>query len=77
MPTYTLKNLSSGEVYESFLSWDELKELTETDSNIIQVMSAPRIVSGVGDALSRTDDGYRDLLKNMKKTAGRNNKINI
>jgi hypothetical protein len=45
--------------------------------DVIQVLSSPRIVSGVGSVLSKTDDGWKETLGKIKKGAGKNNTIKI
>jgi hypothetical protein len=47
------------------------------DDDVIKVLSVPKIVTGVGNLNSKTDDGWKDTLSRIKKGAGRGNTINI
>ena len=47
------------------------------DDDVIKVLSVPKIVSGVGSNLSKTDDGWKETLGKIKKGAGRGNTVNI
>lgn len=76
MPSYTLKDLKTLDTWDIICSWDELQTILNEMPNVQQVPSAPKIVSGVGGVHSRTSDGFKDLLKTIKKGAGRNNTIN-
>ena len=77
MPTYTLSRKSTGEQWDEFCSYDELNKILEQDEDIIRKLSTPLIVSGVGGVLSKTDDGWKDKLKEMKKRSGKNNTIKV
>ena len=76
MPTYTLKNTKTNETYDVFCKYSELQELLKIDG-VEQVLSTPLIVTGVGSLLSKTDDGFKDRLKEIKKSAGKNNTIKV
>lgn len=70
MPSYTFKNLDSGEIFESNLSLSEREELLK-DPNIEQMItSAPGLISGVS---LKPDSGFRDVLKKIKKNNIRSN----
>jgi len=45
------------------------------DDDVIKVLSTPKIVTGVGSLHSKVPDGFKDRLKQMKKTSGRGNTI--
>lgn len=77
MPTYTLSRKSTGEQWDEFCSYDELSKILEDDKDIVRELSTPLIVSGVGSVLSKTDDGFRDRLREIKKKSGKNNTIHI
>ena len=65
MPTYTVKNTKTNETYNVFCKYSELQELLKVDG-VEQVLSTPLIVTGVGSLLSKTDDGFKDRLKEIK-----------
>ena len=50
MPTYTLRKLSSDEVWTVNIPYDELKQILE-DDDIVKELSTPKIVTGVGLSL--------------------------
>jgi hypothetical protein len=66
MPTYKFLNNVTGEEYEDFMSISALEQYLKDNPNITQLVSgAPLIHSGRG--LGKPDQGFRDLLKDMKK----------
>ena len=77
MPTYTLRNEKTEEVSEVFCSWRELDEMLNDNTNLVQVLSSPLIVSGTGDVRSKVPDGFKDILKTIKKGSARNNTVSL
>jgi len=70
MPTYRFLNNETGEEYESFMSISELDVYLNENPNITQLVNgAPMIHSGRG--MAKPDQGFRDLLKNIKKESQR------
>jgi hypothetical protein len=66
MPTYLFLNNETGEEYENFMSISELDAYLQENPKITQLVNgAPMIHSGRG--MGKPDQGFRDLLKNMKK----------
>jgi hypothetical protein len=66
MPTYNFLNNDTGEEYQEFMSISALEQYLKDNPNVTQLVSgAPLIHSGRG--LSKPDQGFRDLLKDMKK----------
>lgn len=66
MPTYRFLNNDTAEEYEEFMSISALEQYLKDNLNITQLVNgAPLIHSGRG--LSKPDQGFRDLLKDMKK----------
>ena len=74
MPTYTLKNIKTNEVWNVKCSFHELAPMLE-DDDIIKVLTVPKIVTGVGNLHSKVPDGFRDKLNQIKKTSGKGNTI--
>lgn len=65
-PTYRFLNNETGEEYEEFMRISELDEFLSSNPNITQLVNgAPMIASGRG--MGKPDQGFRDLLKDMKK----------
>lgn len=70
MPTYSFLNKDTGEEYELFLSISEREQYLKDNPNIEQTVSgAPMIASGRG--MQKPDQGFRDILKEMKKKNSR------
>ena len=69
MPTYTIKNKTTGEIFETdIIKYSELEKILAEDNNLEKVITAPEIVSGVGSVIGKhTDDGWKDTLKQIKK----------
>lgn len=66
MPTYRFLNNETGEEYEEFMSISTLDTYLEENPNVTQLVNgAPMIASGRG--MAKPDQGFRDLLKDMKK----------
>ena len=67
MPTYKFLNNDTGEEFEDFMSISALDVYLSENTNLTQLVNgAPLIHSGRG--MSKPDQGFRDLLKDMKKT---------
>jgi hypothetical protein len=75
MPLYDVRVIETGEEKEISCSYTSLKE--KIDSGELQIVhkSTAMIVTGVGGTFSRTSDGWKDLLKSIKKGSGRDNTI--
>lgn len=66
MPTYKFVNNDTGEEFEDFMSISALDVYLEKNKNVTQLVNgAPLIHSGRG--MGKPDNGFRDLLKNIKK----------
>ena len=66
MPTYKFLNTNTGEEFEEFMSISALDQYLQDNPNITQLVNgAPMISSGRG--MGKPDNGFRDLLKDMKK----------
>jgi hypothetical protein len=66
MPTYKFRNETTGEEFEDFMSISALDVYLSENINITQLVNgAPLIHSGRG--MKKPDQGFRDLLKDMKK----------
>ena len=71
MPTYRFKDTTTGEEFDAFMSWSERVDYLAENSHIQPCVTAPAIVSGVGN--TKVDDGFKSLLKKVSKDAPRNN----
>jgi hypothetical protein len=77
MPQYTIRNTKTEERETVIMSYEALQEHLNENPDWVQVIGAPKLVSGVGGVLSKNSDGFRDVLREMKKTSGRGNTINV
>lgn len=78
MPTYTVKrdDPKAKKEWDVICSWNELQEML-LEYKLKQVLSVPLIVSGVGNLHSKTDDGWKENLKRIKKNAGSKSTIKL
>lgn len=77
MPTYTFVNKETGDEHDEFFtSWSAKDAFLEENPHLKQKLTAPRTVSQVGSTLSRTSDGWKEVLKKVKKGSGKENTIN-
>tara|TARA_Y100001934_G_C12326433_1_gene762837 strand:+ start:1479 stop:1715 length:237 start_codon:yes stop_codon:yes gene_type:complete len=76
MPIYTVKkdNPKSTKTWEINCSYKELQDMLE-EYKLVQVLSAPKIVSSTGGVLSKTPDSWKEHLGRIKKGAGKGNTI--
>lgn len=76
MPTWSFRNKDTGEVFEQFFSsWRDKDEYLKNNDNVETIIGAPAIVGGVSGT-RKPDEGFRDVLRNIKRRAGRNSKVN-
>ena len=66
MPTYRFLNNENGEEFEEFMTISALDDYLKNNPHLTQLINgAPMIHSGRG--MKKPDNGFRDLLKDMKK----------
>ena len=66
MPTYKFLNNNTGEEFDEFMTISSLDKYLIDNSHLTQLVNgAPMIHSGRG--MNKPDNGFRDLLKEMKK----------
>jgi len=64
MPTYTIENTITGDVYEDFMSISAKEALLEANPHLRQIIGAPNIVGGTGDR-TRPPDGFKQVLSRI------------
>ena len=74
MPTYTMINKETGEEKEMILSLSEREEFLAS-GEWTQKLSTAKFISQHGSTLSRTDNGWKEVLNKVKKGAGRGNTV--
>jgi len=67
MPTYTIEDTKTGEFSTEFMSWSALEVHLAENPHIRLVPSAPSIISGVMSGKNKPDQGFRDILRTIKK----------
>jgi len=77
MPTYTLKDIKTQHTWDVVCSWNELQVTLDEMPDVIQVLTAPKIVSGTGSLLGKTDDGWKENLNRIKSGSGSGNTIKV
>ncbi len=77
MPLYDVRVIKTGEEKEVFCSYSSLKEKIDSGELEITHKSSPTLVTHVGGTLKQTSDGWKDILKTVKKHSGRANTIKV
>jgi|TARA_A100001391_G_C5017676_1_gene264958 hypothetical protein len=78
MPTYTVKDIKTNSQWDVNCSYAELQQMLDNSPDLIKVLSTPNFsYSGVGSLLSKTDDGWKDRLKQIKDGSGKGNTIKV
>lgn len=69
MPTYTIRNIATGEEKDEFFTSYSAKEewLAANPEYDSIIRTAPGLHSGAGLGLRKIDNGFKDLLGVMKK----------
>lgn len=77
MPSYNITDNTTNETTEVwFQTWRLLQDHLEANPNLTQGLSNPPEFIGMhGSTLSRTSDGWKDHLGQIKKNSGRANTI--
>ena len=70
MQTYRFKNKTTGTEWDKFMKIAELDDYVKENDCTIQV-SAPQIISGTGEQRLKTDEGFKDRMREIKKHAGK------
>jgi len=78
MPLYTFRNNKTGEVKDMVISVSSMQELTE-QGEWEQVIGAPNMVTHTGNIVNKTSGDWKDHLKKIKKSSGKQvaNTINL
>jgi hypothetical protein len=67
-----MRNVTTGEVKEMFISWSKKKEMLESGEwESVHLKMAP-IVTHTGNIVNKTSGDWRDLLKKIKEGSGGN-----
>lgn len=67
MPIYSVMNKDTEEVFEVNMKFTEFEQYLKDQPNLIQVFNKfPALGDSVRLGLRKPDDGFRDVLKNVK-----------
>lgn len=67
MPTYNFRNINTGEEFEVSMKISELDAYKEEHPELQQfLLKAPGIGDPIRLGLKKPDDGFKDVLKNVK-----------
>jgi|SaaInlV_125m_DNA_1040241.scaffolds.fasta_scaffold202459_2 hypothetical protein len=66
MPTYTFRNVDTGEETEKLLTLSERETFLEQNPNMKQCLSVVSFGDSVRLGITRTDNNFNDVLKNIK-----------
>lgn len=68
MPTYRFKNNQTGDEWEEFMGISEADKFLEENPHIERLVNgAPMLVGSAMGGKTKPDNGFRDLLKDIKK----------
>jgi len=72
LPSYTFKNLNTGEEWTDIMSISEREEFLSKNPQVQQQLtSAPALGDSILLGLRKPDNGFRDRLKEIKKAHSR------
>ena len=72
MPTYTFRDINTGEESTTIMSMAEREEFVANNPHMQQVIhSAPALGDPIRLGLKKPDNGFRDRLKEIKKAHSR------
>jgi len=78
MPVYTLKDTKTQAQWDVVMSYDDLQTVLDENPDFLHVLKPIKIAPNAGRTnLSRAGEGWRDVLKEVKKNSGRRNNINV
>jgi hypothetical protein len=67
MPIYSVMNRDTEEVFEVNMKFTELEQYLNDNSNLTQVFTKfPALGDSVRLGMRKPDDGFRDVLRNVK-----------
>jgi len=67
MPNYTFVNKETGEEFEKFMSIAEREEFMKNNPQLSQKLVAPPIGDPARLGVTKTPDGFQQLLNNARK----------
>ena len=78
MPIYTLKDTKTQDEWDVQMSYDDLQIVLDENPEFLHVIKPIKTAPTSGSSnLSRAGDGWKDVLKEVKKNSGRRSNINV
>lgn len=74
MPTYTFKNIETGETFDKLMTWDDRQIFLEQNPTLEVIIGAPAMGDSVRLGIRKSDDGFREVLS---KISAANYKSNL
>lgn len=66
-PTYVFYDTVNKEEFEKFMTIAEREKFLKKNKHIKQILTPSHIVSAVGRPSAKVDEGFKDILRNIKK----------
>lgn len=76
MPTYTFRNVTTGEVFDKLMSWDDRQVYLEQNPSLEVIMGAPAMGDSVRLGIRKNDDGFREVLSKISNANYKSNLSN-
>lgn len=74
MPTYTFKNIDTGEVFDKLMTWKSREEYLLQNPNLEPVIGgAPALGDSVRLGVRRNDDGFKEVLSKISSANYKSN----
>ena len=67
MPTYTFRDTITNIDEDIFMKYSEIESYLKNNRSKIKIVTAPSIISGVQSGTNKPDEGFRDILRTIKK----------
>jgi hypothetical protein len=67
MPIYQYKNEETGEVTDHFMSISTMEQFELDNPHMKKIIHAPALGDAMRLGVRKTDEGFNDLLKSIKK----------
>lgn len=77
VPTYSLKNTKTNEIEELFMSISKMEELVKSGEYTVVITTPPGDLGHRDGILSKTDNGWKEMLGRIKRNSGRGNTIKL
>lgn len=65
MPTYTFRNIETGETFDQLMSWSARQDFLQQNPNLEPVIGAPSLGDPVRLGIRSTDSGFKEVLSRI------------